>query len=181
MKLSNLFLCGFFIISLPFYIINAQDIDSIGKENFLFVPSIIGGQVEASSLLFVSEYGALIDIDLFKKHSKVNYSFGARISFESYGYFEPGGPTDGGPFKDYCFYIIHSTRSEDFHFNLLCGISYHTRRSTFQRPDETLFRTGFEFRYNLSNKVIGILFKGSTSFGKRNTFVGLGIAFGYYE
>lgn len=166
---------------LPYYFLQAQNEDSIRNKKLLFLPSIGGGQVEVVTLIYVFEYGALMDIDLFKKKGKFNYSFGVRLNFESYAYFEPGGPTDGGPFKDYCFVIVYSTRSEDIHINLLGGIAYHTRRSTFQKSNETLVRTGFEFRYNLYDKIIGILLKGSTSFEKRNTFIGLGLAFGFYE
>jgi len=161
--------------------INAQDLDTIQNSRFTFSPSI-GGQFELTSLLYVFELGALVDIDLLKKESKLNYSFGTRISYESFGYYEPGGPTGGGPFKDYCIYIIHSAKSESFHFNILGGLAYHTKSSSSSfYPDETLFRAGIELRYNLLNKMVGIVFKGSTSFDERTTFLGLGIAIGYYK
>ena len=150
-------------------------------KDFSFSPTIAGGQLELTTLLFVGELGALIDIDLFKKESKINYSFGIRFSFESYGYLEPGGPTGGGPFKDYCLFAIHSARSEYFHFNIFGGLAYHARRVTFYEPDGILFRTGIELRYNLLNKILGIIFKVSTSFKERTTFAGLGIAIGFYQ
>lgn len=158
---------------------NAQGLDAIQDSKFVFAP-LVGGQFELSTLLYVFEFGALVDIDLYRKESKLNYSFGTRLSYESYAYLEPGGPTGGGPFKDYCFYIIHSARSESFHFNILGGLAYHTKSSSYY-PNETLFRTGIELRYNLLNKMLGLIFKGSTSFDKRTTFFGLGIAIGYYK
>ena len=143
MKSKYLFII-YSLFFLPFYFVNAQDRDTIQSDSFIFAPNIAGGQFEATTLLYVGELGALVDIDLFKKQSKLNYSFGTRISFESYGYMEPGGPTGGGPFKDYCFFIMHSARSDKIHFNILGGISYHTRRLNFYSPDEFLFRVGIE-------------------------------------
>ena len=142
---------------------------------------IAGGQVDLTTILAVSEFGGLVDIDLFRKESKADFSFGFRLSFESYAYFEPGGSTGGGSFKDYCFFAIHSARSEYFHFNLFGGLAYHTRKSTFYEPNQILPRSGIELRYNLLNKMLGIIFKVSTSFKERTTFVGLGIAIGFYH
>jgi hypothetical protein len=150
-------------------------------KDYTFSPTIAGGQFEVTTILGVSEIGALIDVDLFRKESTVNYSFGVRLSFESYAYFEVGGPTGGGPFKDYCFFAIHSARSEYFHFNLFGGLAYHTRKSTFYEPNQILPRTGIELRYNLFSKILGIIFKVSTSFKKRTTVVGFGFAFGFYQ
>ena len=169
------------IFCFPLYYVNAQDKDTTYYGNYTFAPSIAGGQFELTTLLFVVELGALVDVDLFTKKSKIDYSFGTRFSFESYGYLEPGGPTGGGPFKDYCFYVIHSGRSKNFHFNLLGGLAYHTRASDFYEQDGILFRAGIELRYNLLEKMIGIILKGSTSFNEKTTYVGLGIAIGYYK
>lgn len=164
----------FSLFFLPFYLMIAQE---KGNENerFLFEPIVVGGQIEFSTLISVSELGALIDIDLFNKQSEINYSFGTRISFESYWYFAAGGSIE-----DYCVFIMHSARSRKFHFNLLGGIAYHTRSPNYY-PDEFLFRTGIELRYNVLDKIVGIVLKGSTSFVKNSAYVGLGIAIGYYK
>ncbi|HSP87587.1 MAG TPA: hypothetical protein VLN45_05605 [Ignavibacteriaceae bacterium] len=155
--------------------------DNISEKGFIFSPSFAGAQAEFSTLLYVWEFGGLIDIDFFKKESeKITYSFSTRISFESYDYLELGGTTGGGPFKDFCFFLMHSSRSEKFHVNLFGGIAYHTKASSFY-SDETLFRVGFELRYNLPLKIIGIILKGSTSIEDRTSFIGLGVAFGYYH
>ncbi|MBT8386200.1 MAG: hypothetical protein KJO12_02210 [Ignavibacteria bacterium] len=114
--------------------------------NFSFSPMIAGGQLEVTTLLAVSEFGGLVDIDFIRKESKVNYSYGVRLSFESYAYFEVGGPTGGGPFRDYCFFAIHSARSAYFHFNIFGGLAYHTRKSTFYGPNQILPRSGIELR-----------------------------------
>jgi hypothetical protein len=159
--------------------IYAQGLDLIQDSKFIFSPSV-GGQFEISTVYLVSEFGALIDIDLLRKESKINISFGTRISYESYEY--PISQNGKGPFKDYCFYILHSARNNSFHFNLLSGLSYHTKtQSPSFYPDGILFRAGIELRYNLLNKIVGLVLKGSTSFDKRTTFVGLGVAIGYYK
>ena len=88
--------------------------------------------------MYVGELGALVDVDLFTKKSKIDYSFGTRFSFESYGYLEPGGPTGGGPFKDYCFYIIHSGRTRNFHFNV-GGFPYIQVQQIFTNKMESFF------------------------------------------
>ncbi len=150
-------------------------------KDYSFSPMIVGGQIEVTTLLAVSEFGGLVDLDVFRKESTIDYSFGVRLSFESYAYFEVGGPTGGGPFKDYCFFAIHSARSEYFHFNLFGGLAYHTRKSTFYGPNQILPRSGFELRYNLFNKMLGIIFKFSTSFKEKTTVVGFGVAFGFYQ
>ncbi len=91
-----------------------QSKDTFSSEDLSFKPSFAGAQFEVTTLIYVSEFGALLDIDLLKTNSKTDYSVGTRLSFESYSYFEPGGPTGGGPFKDYCFYLRHSARSKNF-------------------------------------------------------------------
>jgi hypothetical protein len=150
-------------------------------KDYAFSPTIAGGQVEVTTILAVSEFGGLIDVDLYRKEVKANYSFGVRLSFESYDYFDLSGTPDGGPFKDYCFFVIHSARSEYFHFNIFGGLAYHTRKSTFYEPNQILPRTGIELRYNLFNKILGIIFKVSTSFKERTTIVGFGFAIGFYQ
>lgn len=77
---------GFFIICFSSFVIRAQDKDTIQTENFIFSPSIAGGQIEVTSLLIVTELGALLDFDFFKTKSKIDYSFGARFSYENYSY-----------------------------------------------------------------------------------------------
>jgi hypothetical protein len=175
------YIISVFLIFFLSNLVNAQDLDTIQNSKLTFSPAV-GGQFELTSLFYVLEFGALIDIDLLKKESKLTNSFGTRISYESFGYLEFGGPTGGGPFKDYCIYIIYSARSESFHFNIFGGLAYHTKSSSSSfYPDETLFRAGIELRYNLLNKMVGLLFKGSTSFDERTSFIGLGIAIGFYK
>lgn len=170
----------FFILCFSSFLINAQDKDTIQTENFIFSPSIAGGQIEVTSLLIVTELGVLVDFDLFKKKSKIDYSFGARISFENYSYLSFKNSTIEGPYQDYCFFAMHSGRSENIHFNILVGLAYHPETSTYS-PAITLFRAGFEFRFNLGTKIVGLIFKGATSFDANTTYFGLGIAVGYYD
>lgn len=170
----------FFILCFSSFLIRAQDKDTIQTENFIFSPSIAGGQIEVTSLLIVTELGALVDFDLFKKKSRIDYSFGARFSYENYSYLEFKHSTIEGPYQDYCFYAMHSGRSENIHFNLLVGLTYHPETSKYS-PATALFRAGFEIRFNLGTKIVGLIFKGATSFDANTTYFGLGIAVGYYE
>jgi len=171
---------GFFIICFSSFVIRAQDKDTIQTENFIFSPSIAGGQIEVTSLLIVTELGALLDFDFFKTKSKIDYSFGARSSYENYSYLTFNHSTIEGPYQDYCFYARHSGRSENIHFNILAGLAYHLEASKYS-PTTTHFRAGFEIRVNLGTKILGLIFKGTTSFDSNTTYFGLGIAVGYYE
>ncbi len=63
----------------------------------------------------------------------------------------------------------------------MLGFSYHTRKNPNYEPDKILFRPSVELRYNLLEKMAGIILKGATSFDKRTTYIGLGIAIGYYK
>jgi hypothetical protein len=162
---------------LPLY----SQTDSIFSENekYLFTPQISGGQIEATTLLAVTEIGGLIDVDVFRRNSNQIYTFGLRISLEYYGYLEAGGPTGGGPFTDYCFYARHSANLNDFTFSILGGLAYHTYSSYFE--DKLLFRAGIEFKYDLIGKFISLLLKGATSFQKRTAYIGIGISVGYFK
>jgi len=170
----------FFILWFSSFLIRAQDKDTIQTVNFIFSPSIAGGQIEVTSLLVVTELGALVDFDLLKKKSEIDYSFGTRFGYENYSYLTFNHSTIEGPYQDYCFYVRHSGRSESIHFNFLAGLAYHLEASKYS-PASTLFRAGFEIRFNLGTKILGLIFKGATSFDANTTYFGLGIAVGYYE
>lgn len=168
----------FFLLSVP---INAQEIDSVHSNKFKFSPSIAGGQIELTTLLIVTEYGALVDFDLFKIKSSIEHSFGTRISFENYSY---TGPDDNskeeGTSEDYCFYVMHSGRSDYIHFNIFLGLAYFTEVPTYNSAN-ILFRAGFEFRFNPGTKIFGFIFKGASSFDTNTTYFGFGFAVGYYK
>jgi hypothetical protein len=150
------------------------------KAQYKFTPQISGGQIEATTFLYVTEFGALIDIDIISKIEIDTKSFGLRLGVEYYSYFEAGGPTGGGPFTDYCLYGRHTIRMNDFWLTFLGGISYHTYNTTYYE-DELLFRLGLEFKYNLIGNYLGILLKGSTSFREQTSFFGIGIFVGYFD
>jgi hypothetical protein len=169
-----------FLCCLSSFVIKAQDLDTVHTENFDFIPSFAGGQVELTTLFFVTEYGALVDFDILKKKSKINYSFGVRISFEQYSYISFLDSETEGPYQDYCLFVMHSGRGENVHFNIFAGLAYHPETSTYS-PAQTLFRVGFEFRFNLGTKIVAFIFKGATSFDSNTTYFGLGFAIGYYE
>ena len=119
-NLEFVFLLAFLF---PVNFLIAQVDSTFSNEPFKYEVSIAGGQFEATTLIFTSEIGVLLDADFFKKHSALDYAFGTRICFESYSYFEPGGPT-GGPFKDYSLLIYNSSRTDMVHVNFMGGIAY---------------------------------------------------------
>lgn len=160
----------------------AQEIDTLQTDttNFHFRPTFAGGQLELTSVLAVTEFGGLVDLDIFQKIAAIHYSFGFRVAFEGYAFFEPGGPTQGGPFRDYCVYFFHSGRGTKVQATILAGLANHTRKDTFYK-DEVLPRIGIELRYNLVNTVMALILKGSTSFDSKTGFAGIGIALGFYR
>jgi len=153
----------------------------VNSSKFKFSPSIAGGQIELTTLIVVTEYGALVDFDLFKIKSSMEYSFGTRISFENYSYLEFNDNTKNkSTSEDYCFYVMHSGRSNYIHFNIILGLAYFPKIPTYNSAN-IQFRAGFEFRFNPGTKIFGIIFKGASSFNSNTTYFGLGIAVGYYE
>jgi len=175
---TTIFWILFFLLSVPN---NAQEIDSVHSNKFKFSPSIAGGQIELTTLLIVTEYGALVDFDLFKIKSSMQYSFGTRISFENYSYLEFNDNTKNkSKSEDYCFYVMHSGRSDYIHFNIFLGLAYFPEIPTYNSAN-IQFRAGFEFRFNPGTKIVAFIVKGATSFDSNTTYFGLGIAVGYYE
>jgi hypothetical protein len=177
MKFSKYFV----IYCILFHAISFAQPDSINNiSKYQFTPKISGGQIEATTILYVLEFGGFVDLDFITKADDYIKSFGIRLSIEYYSYFEAGGPTGGGPFTDYCLYGRYTSRMNDFRFTILGGIANHTYDAT-DYEDKLLFRAGLEFKYNLVGNCVGLLLKGSTSFQEQTTFVGLGIFIGYFE
>jgi hypothetical protein len=172
----------FLILLLLFGSVTFSQSDSTKSnvERFQFTPRVAGGQIEATTFLYVTEFGALIDFDIISKIENDTKSFGLRFGVEYYSYLEAGGPTGGGPFTDYCIYGRHTIRMNDFWFTILGGFAYHTYDATYY-DDKVLFRAGLEFKYNLLGNEAGLLLKGSTSFREQTTYFGLGIFIGYFE
>ena len=170
------------MLLLSSYSFSLSQTDSINHKitQYKFTPQISGGQIEATTLLYVLEVGGLVDIDLITEANENPKSFGLRIGVEYYSYFEAGGPTGGGPFTDYSVYGRHTIRMNDFWFTILGGLAYHTYDATYY-DDKVRFRAGLEFKYNLIGNEIGLLLKGSTSFQEQTSYFGLGIFFGYFE
>jgi len=176
------FLRYFFFLLVFLSSISYSQSDSIKHKtvHYEFTPQIAGGQIEATTLLYVLEVGGLVDIDLVTDADENPKSFGLRLGVEYYSYLEPGGPTGGGPFTDYCIYGRHSIRMNDFWFTILGGLAYHTYDKTYY-DNKLLFRTGLEFKYNLLGNELGLILKGSTSFQEQTFYFGIGIFIGYFE
>lgn len=173
----------YFLIFFLFYSsISISQTDSTNNDSkrYKFIPQIAGGQFEATTFLYVTEFGALVDFDIISKIESDTKSFGLRLGVEYYSYFEAGGPTGGGPFTDYCIYGRHTIRMSDFWLTFLGGLAYHIYDKTYY-DNKLLFRAGLEFKYNLIGNEIGLLLKGSTSFREQTTYFGLGIFVGYFE
>lgn len=157
-----------------------SDSTESNMERFQFTPRVAGGQIEATTLLYVLEVGGLVDLDFITEAIENPKSFGLRLGVEYYSYLEAGGPTGGGPFTDYCLYGRHTIRMNDFWFTILGGLAYHTYDATYY-DDKVLFRAGLEFKYNLLGNEAGLLLKGSTSFQEQTSYFGFGIFFGYFQ
>jgi len=175
--LSIFFILLLFSISISY---SQTDSSKSNDERFQPTPRIAGGQIEAITILYVTEIGGLVDIDFVTKADDDIKSFGIRLSLEYYGYLEAGGSTGGGPFTDYCIYGRYTSRMNNFRFTVLSGIAYHNYYST-SYEDKLLFRAGLEFKYNLLDKFFGVLLKGSTSFQEQTTYLGIGIFIGYFD
>ena len=176
-------LTKYFVIVLLFLSLNSfGQSDSVRNNpvSYQFTPRIAGGQIEATTFLYVTEFGALVDFDIISKIETDTKSLGLRLGVEYYSYLEAGGPTGGGPFTDYCVYGRHSIRRNDFWFTILGGLSYHNYDATYYE-DKILFRVGLEFKYNLLGNEAGLLLKGSTSFQEQTSYFGFGIFFGYFQ
>lgn len=171
------FICFLFYYSFSFCQTDSTNNDS---KHYKFTPQIAGGQFEATTFLYVTEFGELLDFDIISKIETDTKSLGLRLGVEYYSYLEAGGPTGGGPFTDYCIYGRHSIRMNDFWFTILGGLAYHTYDKTYY-DNKLLFRAGLEFKYNLIGNEIGLLLKGSTSFREQTTYFGIGIFVGYFK
>jgi hypothetical protein len=157
--------------------------DSSGQTNktYSFSSHFSSIQAEFSTLVVILEYGGLIDFDLFNKESAKKYSFGLRLAYERFSYYEPGGPTGGGPFSDYCLYARHSIKGNKLDLNLLGGMGYHKKSLDGFGGDKINPRIGAELKYKLAGGVVNLICKGSTSFSENTFFIGFGIAVGLYE
>jgi hypothetical protein len=170
-----------YLILLNFISFSQSDSTQSDLKGLRFEPRIPGGHIEATTLLYVTEFGGLVDVDLVNNKTEYPKSFGLRLGIEYYAYFEPGGPTGGGPFIDYSIYGRHTNRMKDLWLTILAGIDYHTYNKTYYYDDKVLFRTGLELKYNLLGNELGLLLKGSTSFQEQTSFFGFGIFIGYFE
>lgn len=175
--LSIYFTFFLFSISISY---SQTDSSKSNEERYRPTPRIAGGQIEATTVLYVTEIGGLVDIDIVTKASDDIKTFGLRLGIEFYSYFEAGGPTGGGPFTDYCIYGRYTSRMNNFRLTILGGLAFHTYRATYY-DDEILFRAGLEFKYNLLKNYFGLLLKGSTSFQEQTSYIGIGIFIGYFE
>lgn len=74
----------------------------INKNKMILKPSLFGFQIEAISVLVVSEVGALLDYDLYSSTNK-KYNIGLRLSIEYYNLLslDVGGKSIPGPFWEW--------------------------------------------------------------------------------
>ena len=159
----------------------AQDIPSQPEDKKLSLnPSIYGVQFDFTTLFLIYEYSGHLDYDIFSAQNGYN-SIGVRLSIENYYTGSFGGQTLGSPFTNYNVLFRHSLRGEIFWFDLVGGLSYYQTSASNYYPDEVLLRAGFELSYHFIHNILGLVFKGSTSFKDRTGFIGIGISVGLYK
>lgn len=70
-------------------------VDSVvlSDASYISKPSFSGVQIDAVSVIAVTQFGGLVDFDFWNKRKTITktYSIGLRANFEYYGYFDVGG------------------------------------------------------------------------------------------
>ncbi len=146
----------------------------VNNSKLYFQPSFHGIQIDGTALILMYEYSGQLDFDLLRSNN--NVCIGVRMSAEHYAMGDFGGSTMGSPFTNYNLYFRISTVKDYFSTSVLFGVSKYETSSPEYVPNENLLRGGFEIKYG---KIISLIFKGSTSFKERTTFIGLGLSLDY--
>jgi len=154
----------------------AQTDSSAGHKNirFEYLPALHSIQIDGNVYLTSHEIRGHFDFDFFQAQN--NLCLGTRLSIEHYTWGDIGGPHIGSPFTNYNLYLRFSKISNDFSIDFLCGLSYYRPSEIEEVPDRGLPRVGFEIKYG---RIVGIVFKGSTSFRESTGFIGIGLCVNY--
>jgi hypothetical protein len=170
------------VILTPVILISQSDSLQYDANKLILNPRFSGVQIEATTLLLINEFGALVDFDLYSSQNK-HYNLGVRFSLEYYDLFNldfGGGGSDESHFN-YNFYARHTIKGSFFWFSFLLGASIQKFSDDFRTETNFVPRAGFELRYNLTDYEIALLFKGAKSFLEEAGYLGLGISFGFHR
>jgi hypothetical protein len=121
------------------------------------------------------EAGGQFDFDFFTNNK--NICLGTRMSIEHYDLGDFGGKMLGSPFTNYNIYARFSNRTGLLSISLLGGFTYYITSDPIILPDKYLSRVGFEIK--LTDNVVGLILKGSTSFVNKSGYIGVGVSLGY--
>ena len=174
----NILLTSLIIFFISSTSLSQTDTTETGSWNYKYEPKFAGGQAELCvAPPFLREVGGLLDVDLFRNQNLQNHYIGLRLAGEFYGY---GNLSK--TFGDICVYGRTSLRYIKFRIDAYGGLSYHIGEdSRGNNKNEILPRIGLEMKYIPFGNFIGIMLKGSTSFKEDTSFIGLGIALGYFN
>ena len=143
-------------------------------DKLYFTPQFFGVQIEACGILGCYGFGGLVDIDLLTNKKSKEFTVGMRISVEHSVY----GWETTKSLIDYNVYARPSVRFKRFWISILGGAAYHTSE---QDPSEIILKGGFEIKYNIIDKYIGITLKLSSTFNEKSNYGGIGLSIGYFN
>lgn len=177
---KKLFLLVILVSIIPhFSFSQADSIESVGNK-LVFIPSLHNIQIDATSIVIINQIGAEIDLDVLRSANE-EICIGTRFSVEHYYLTNFVDKIEGTPFSNFNFYARLSFTKTPLSFptlkggnlsiSLLTGFTYYKTSDPARIPDKYLFRTGIEIKY------AGMLIKGSTSFIKKTSFIGIGLYF----
>ena len=164
----------FFISSTSLAQTDTTEADSV---EFQFDPRIACVQIEGCFMFLGVEYGGLVDVDLFS-HNNDKF-VGLRLAYEKYEHYSFNKGSIA-PCSDFCLYARPSLKLNRFLFSVYGGLAYHLGEG-YNNDKKVFFRTGLELKYIPFGNLIGIIFKGSTSFIIETSFIGLGVSVGYFN
>lgn len=171
---------AFLFMILPI-VISAQNLQVTENPNKL-IPnsSFLGFQIEATTLLAISEVGGAMDYNFFSSENE-KYNVGMRLSGKYYTFtpLDVGGSGVTESYFDFNFYARHSIKVKSFCISSYLGMSLHNPIATNDDPN-ILLRGGIEVKYFIF-KNGGFIFKFGTSLLKNTTFAGIGLFVGIFE
>jgi hypothetical protein len=182
MNVNNISVLLLVIILSPKVNFSQSDTSKINPNEMILSPSFWGFQIEAVSVVVSSEFGVLLDYDLYSSQNK-KYNFGLRLSTEYYeqASLDVGGKSLPGPFWDFNVYGRHSIRGKSFWFSPLLGFSLHSKLDEGSSESKLLLKWGLELKYNLLSDNVGLLFKLAGAFSEKVGYAGVGLSFGMYN
>ena len=171
---NNILLTSLIVFFISSTSLSQTETSKTKYDKLYFTQKFFGGQIEACTIGFGYGFGGLVDIDMLTNKKSKEFSVGIRISVE---HFVSGFETTKS-LLDYNVYARPSVRFKRFWISLLGGAAYHTSK---QDPSEIVLKGGFELKYNVLDKYIGVMLKLSTTFTEKSNYGGIGISLGYFN